>query len=539
MTKGLDGFLSEKIAEPEVLPVQEGAAVIFKAAKEGSLKLVKKLTEKGLWYKVVTPNRESLLHLACKSGDIELIKFLIEAKGLNINDLSSFGSPLLEAANLPFSTIKHRMVKTKVLSYLLSQKADINLSESGFKETPLLRSCLIGDYSTASFLLENGADPSLRGRNDTPITKAVLGCSRSLEKEYFKIIDLLLNKGASLEEMDREGLKPIHKAAFRAEKGLLNFLFEKGADLDSQVQKDNYGYGSDDIPCFVGMTPLMFGVLSKDPSTVKLLLGLGSDADIATPDEVFALDLAEDLNDEELIQALEGDIQILGEDSEDVGWKKWAEDEDEEVDVEIFADGASGEYGEQKLENDEGIDSNESLVDTKEESPASVDSHENDHNEDPKNQAHEGKDEFEVYDPNVEFSRKSFEMFDDMAEEDILSDVEKKEREEKLRIEEEDILIGDTPIDQIPKSEGEDLMEEGKDLIGEDIVTGESEAREEDISLKSINEQVNLEGGDYQEKSFKMFDDMAEEDLEEDLEESVEKVDQLKNTDNNGGEEEE
>ena len=35
-------------------------------------------------------------------------------------------------------------------------------------------------------------------------------------------------------------------------------------------------------------------------------------------------------------------------------------------------------------------------------------------------------------------------MFDDMAEEDILSE-EKKEREEKLRIEEEDILIGDTP----------------------------------------------------------------------------------------------
>ena len=78
------------------------------------------------------------------------------------------------------------------------------------------------------------------------------------------------------------------------------------------------------------MTPLMFGVLSKDPSTVKLLLGLGSDADIATPMK-FALDLAEDLNDEELIQALEGDIQILGEDSEDVGWKKWAEDEDEDV----------------------------------------------------------------------------------------------------------------------------------------------------------------------------------------------------------------
>ena len=80
MTKGLDGFLSEKIPEPEVLPVQEGSAVVFKAAKEGSLKLVKKLTEKGLWYKVINPNQETLLHLACKSGELELIKFLIEAQ---------------------------------------------------------------------------------------------------------------------------------------------------------------------------------------------------------------------------------------------------------------------------------------------------------------------------------------------------------------------------------------------------------------------------------------------------------------------------
>ena len=509
MTKGLDGFLSEKIPEPEVLPVQEGGSVIFKAAKEGSLKLVKKLTEKGLWYKVVTPNRETLLHLACKSGDIELIKFLVEVKGLNVNDLSHFGSPLLEAVNLPFNTIKERMVKTKVLAYLVSQKADVNLSETSFKETPLLRSCLIGDYSSTSFLLDNGADPALPGRNDTPITKAVLGCSGSSESEYFKIIDLLLSRGASLDEMDREGLKPIHKASFRAEKGLLNFLFEKGADLDSQVQKENYGYGLDDIPCFVGMTPLMFGVLSKEPSTVKLLLGLGSDADIATPDEVFALDLAEDLNDEELIQALEGDIQLLGEDSEEIGWKKWSEDEEEEKEnIEIFAEGAGGEEKDESILLDDSLDND--LLEAKDLSS-------------------EGGDDFEVHDPNAEFSRKNFEMFDDMAEEDILSEDEKKEREVKLKQDEEDILIGDSSIDQKEDNEGEDLM-------GEDLEAGGSEIIEEETSVENISEQVKLEGRDFQEKSFKMFDDMAEEDLGED---SSDEVDNLKNPDDNDEDEEE
>ena len=514
MTKGLDGFLSEKIPEPEVLPVQEGSAVIFKAAKEGSLKLVKKLTEKGLWYKVVTPNHETLLHLACKSGDIELIKFLVEVKQLDINDLSHFGSPLLEAVNLPFNTIKQRMTKTKVLAYLLSQKADVNLSEPSFKETPLLRACLIGDYSSASFLLDNGADPTLRGRNDTPVTKAVLGCTSSSESEYFKIIDLLLSRGASLEEMDREGLKPIHKASYRAEKGLLNFLFEKGADLDSQVQKDDYGYGADDIPCFVGMTPLMFGVLSKEPSTVKLLLGLGSDADVATHDEVFALDLAEDLNDEELIQALEGDIQLLGEDSEEVGWKKWSDDES--------GDDFISEEKEETREKGEGLEFKEEGEEKSEEDTSTSDSLDKEELG-LKGQEVEKEDDFEVHDSNSEFSKKSFEMFDDMAEEDILNESEKKAREEKLRQEEDDILIGESPIDMNDKVIGDEITDDKEDA-GDGKVFN-------DRSVESISEQVKLEGSDYQEKTFKMFDDMAEEGLDE--------VEHSKNTDNNDEEEEE
>ena len=45
MTKGLDGFLSEKIPEPEVLPVQEGASVIFKAAKAERVELMEMTSE--------------------------------------------------------------------------------------------------------------------------------------------------------------------------------------------------------------------------------------------------------------------------------------------------------------------------------------------------------------------------------------------------------------------------------------------------------------------------------------------------------------
>ena len=76
----------------------------------------------------------------------------------------------------------------------------------------------------------------------------------------------------------------------------------------------------------------------------------------------------------------------------------------------------------------------------------------------------------------------------------------------------------------------------GEDLIGEKLEAGGSEINEEEASVESINEQVKSEGGDLQEKSFKMFDDMAEEDLDED---STDEVDHLKNPDDNDEEEEE
>ncbi|MEE2743668.1 MAG: ankyrin repeat domain-containing protein [Bdellovibrionota bacterium] len=459
MGSGLDGFLTEKIPDPEVLPEQEGSAIIFKASREGSLHLVKILTAKGLWIKVITPNKENLLHLACKSGELGLIKYLI-GRGLDVNSMSEFGTPVLEAANLPFKTIKQRENKNKVLAYLISQGADVNLCEEEFKETPLLRACLVGDFSCVSYLLDNGADISLKGRNETPLTKTVLGCVGSMESEYFKIIDLLLEKGSSLEERDRNGLQAIHKACFRAESGLINFLFEKGVDLDAQIPASDYGYGEDDISCYEGMTPLMFGVLSKEPGIVKLLLGLGSDAEVATPDEIFALDLAEDLNDDDLINALEGDIQLFGDDDGvDIGWTKFEDDEEELKEVEEGPVEEAPEPVELKTEEEE-------------------------------------SDDFLLHDQDSEVSDKSFNMFDDMAEEDILDDQERKEKEEAKKKEEEDVVIGDIGEEEDPG----DLMEDETFI-------------KDDMSIDK--DKVEAKTDELGSKSFQMFDDMAEEDLEE------------------------
>ena len=106
------------------------------------------------------------------------------------------------------------------------------------------------------------------------------------------------------------------------------------------------------------------------------------------------------------------------------------------------------------------------------------------------------EDDFLLHDQDSEVSEKSFNMFDDMAEEDILDDQEIKEREEAKKKAEEDVIIGD--IDN--KEETVDLMED-EGLLKDDMTVDKDKVEAKTDELGS--------------KSFQMFDDMAEEDLEE------------------------
>ena len=72
---------------------------------------------------------------------------------------------------------------------------------------------------------------------------------------------------------------------------------------------------------------------------------------------VFALDLAEDLNDDDLINALEGDIQLFGDDDDvDIGWTKFDDDEEELKEVEEAPVEEASEPEELKAEEEESDD---------------------------------------------------------------------------------------------------------------------------------------------------------------------------------------
>lgn len=95
------------------------------------------------------------LHLAIQEKNIEKVKTLLQ-KGLSINQFDEIGKTPFHYAveNEDFEMIK----------LLLSFGADINAyDKKTISNTPLNEVAQTCSYAMAKFLMENGADPTIRG----------------------------------------------------------------------------------------------------------------------------------------------------------------------------------------------------------------------------------------------------------------------------------------------------------------------------------------------------------------------------------------
>lgn len=135
---------------------------------------------------------DTILHYACKSGYIDVVKFLVSKKNLKINIKGNYGLSALHLACL------HNRVD--IIKALLERK-DININ--------------IGEE-----------------RGLTPLHVAA-------SKDDITILDLLVQNGANVNAFDKIGMSPINHACFvhniNAMRALLNV---KGIKLDKNNDKD-------------------------------------------------------------------------------------------------------------------------------------------------------------------------------------------------------------------------------------------------------------------------------------------------------------
>jgi ankyrin repeat protein len=187
--------------------------------------------------------------------DLDKVKSLAEAGvDLNYQD-KNYGSTALIVA------CQYNMVE--IGKYLIEKGADVNIpANSG--HTPLMAACTRSE-ELADLLLEKGADASVAlPDGTTAFTTAVVGVLNGSIST--KITDELLAGGANVDESassgDAAGYTCLMMAARNASQDLVEYLVEKGADVNARA--------------FDGNTPLSLATKKDDQEMVTLLKKLGA-----------------------------------------------------------------------------------------------------------------------------------------------------------------------------------------------------------------------------------------------------------------------
>ncbi len=226
-------------ADPNARDRSDGTPLHY-AAMEGHVEVAKALLDRG-----ADPNARDFLgftplHYASVYGHVEVVKLLLE-RGADPNLRTVSGETPLHMA------VEH----CAVLRLLLQHDADPNARDKHGK-TPLHYAAISGARCSVELLLRHGADPNAKDADgNTPLHKAgnektalILAehtevaknnegqtpLHLAAERGYTRVIELLLSRGADVNDADSKGNTPLHYAAERCKAETAKLLLKHGAD---------------------------------------------------------------------------------------------------------------------------------------------------------------------------------------------------------------------------------------------------------------------------------------------------------------------
>ena len=270
---------------------KEGYAALYASAYNGNSKIVDLLLKKGVDLKANIHGYSTPLHVAVERGHDKVVELLLE-KGFDVNEKRKSGSsergyeytPLLCAA---------KTGNLKIVKMLSEKGADIHV-KTDKNQTPLFVAVLFNHVNVIQYLVDRGTDLNIIGQlnqrvgyssfymynpcidyrsehmNCTPLALAVA-------KRNIKIVDILLEKGASVDVQNEES-SALHFAARYASGEIVGKLLQHGAKINSR--------------CGLGHTPVSHAVQGGQTNTMVHLIKKGAKLDTKTEDGDSLLHLA-------------------------------------------------------------------------------------------------------------------------------------------------------------------------------------------------------------------------------------------------------
>ena len=191
------------------------------------------------------------IHDAAWSGNLAGVQAELN-KGVDVNKKNNnhvaAGAPL------------HHAITKEVAELLIAEGADVNaLALDG--STPLHYAAWNGYKEVAEILIDNGADLNVIN-NEIAGTPFITALDWAIQQGRTETADLLRKHGGMTVEELRSGMTPLHAAARKGLKEIVELLIHEGADVNAKITSGGSNKNK---------TPLDFAIQYKKPETADLL----------------------------------------------------------------------------------------------------------------------------------------------------------------------------------------------------------------------------------------------------------------------------
>lgn len=220
--------------------------LLCKAILKMDIERVKFLLRKKLELNYLTPDGQTILNIAAGVGCLKIVKLLI-GYGANINKKTRYGStPIYTAA---------RCGRVKVVKYLIESKVNTD-SDDGPDFLPINIAISKGHINIVKLLLKvskpcpgsNGLPPLHYAikESQTNVAKLLISHDEDIHvvahgvtplclaagTDDISLMELLLKRGASINQKAKYGCTPLHVATGNGRIEAANFLIKKNADVN-------------------------------------------------------------------------------------------------------------------------------------------------------------------------------------------------------------------------------------------------------------------------------------------------------------------
>ena len=302
------------------------------AVKRNHVEVVKYLLQKGADISLTTEsNKRNALHIASQYGSVEAMEMLLsydlrpDSRDVEGNTplACAAASGQIEAVNCllkhgadPFLKGKHgrsllhfaaQSDNVIIIETMLSKGLDIDSRGETQGETPLMLSIASGKLEAAKYLLEKGADESLKS---TPGKISLLSIASGAGS--IAAIEMLLSHGCNIDSRDGGGDTALMRAATLGNTEVVEYLLAQGANPLLTNRSDlgllHLAAASDNVLTIkavlsknfdinarctvIGITPLLFCLGQGKLEAANYLLAMGADENLKTKDGLTVLSAA-------------------------------------------------------------------------------------------------------------------------------------------------------------------------------------------------------------------------------------------------------